>query len=68
MNIGRNVIVASKSGSVETGPTVLVATALYSILNLIAYILRSDVLNYTHSGTMLLKSNPVMTSFIHSSL
>ena len=28
MNIGRNVVVASKSGPVETGPTVPVATAL----------------------------------------
>jgi len=27
-NIGRNVVVASRSGPVETGPTVLVATAL----------------------------------------
>ena len=27
-NIGRNVVVASKSGPVETGPTILVATAL----------------------------------------
>jgi len=27
-NIGRNVVVVSKSGPVETGPTVLVATAL----------------------------------------
>ena len=27
-NIGRNVVVVSKSGLVETGPTVLVATAL----------------------------------------
>ena len=29
VNIGRNVVVASKSGPVETGPTVLVAVALY---------------------------------------
>ena len=28
MSIGRNVVVASKSGPVETRPTVLVATAL----------------------------------------
>jgi len=28
VNIGRNVVVALKSGPVETGPTVLVATAL----------------------------------------
>jgi len=28
------------------------------ISNLIAYILRSDVLNYTYSGTKLLNSNP----------
>ena len=28
-NIGRNVAVVSKSGPVETGPTILVATALY---------------------------------------
>ena len=28
VNIGRNVLVASKSGPVETGPTVPVATAL----------------------------------------
>jgi len=28
MNIGRNVVVASKSGWVETGPSALVATAL----------------------------------------
>ena len=28
-NIGRNVVVASERGSVETGPTVLVATALH---------------------------------------
>jgi len=28
VNIGRNVVVASKSGPVETGPTVLVAMAL----------------------------------------
>ena len=28
MNIGRNVVVASKSGPVETGPTTLVVTAL----------------------------------------
>ena len=28
MNIGRNVVVASKSGRVETGPSALVATAL----------------------------------------
>ena len=28
MNIGRNVIVALKSGPVETGPPILVATAL----------------------------------------
>jgi len=27
-NVGRNEVVASKSGPVETGPTVLVATAL----------------------------------------
>ena len=29
MNIDRNVVVASKSGPVETGPTVLVAMALH---------------------------------------
>jgi len=29
VNIGRNVVVALKSGPVETGPTILVATALY---------------------------------------
>ena len=29
VNIGRNVVVASKSGLVQIGPTVLVATALY---------------------------------------
>ena len=29
-NIGRNVVVVSKSGAVDTGPTVLVATALLS--------------------------------------
>jgi len=28
VNIGRYVVVASKSGPVETGPTILVATAL----------------------------------------
>ena len=29
VNIGRNVVVALNSGPVETGPTILVATALY---------------------------------------
>ena len=28
-NIGRNVVVALKSGPVETGPNIVVATALY---------------------------------------
>ena len=32
VNIGRYVVVASKSGPVETGPTILVATALFCML------------------------------------
>ena len=37
MNIGRNVVVAAKSGLVETRPTVLVATALlYCVLRFYA--------------------------------
>ena len=31
VNIGRNVVVALKSGPVETGPTILVATALHNL-------------------------------------
>ena len=36
-NIGRNVVVVSKSGLVETGPTVLVATALSNWALLVCY-------------------------------
>ena len=34
VNIGRTVVVASKSGPVETGPTALVATALHNVVGL----------------------------------
>ena len=33
VNVGRNVVAALKSGPVETGPTVPVATALYMLLS-----------------------------------